>query len=447
MAKQKKRLSTLIPGWLAGTVDRIHGNGARAKKGRTLTRPLFIEALEDRLAPTVNLADIGAGLDLLATDTASQTQTAQDSASWWQGIGQDQGGAVGILRRVFESGQGAFPLSDIGSVINDTEALRQKLDALDNKPNNVTVTDDGSTVTFDMHVDKTLQGQGAVNYLAQGGLVQLQGNASFSADVHLHVIFGADQNGFFVKADQNPDPEFVVDNVHGAISGTGQIGFLGVQLQNGAIAFDPHVRLEVNVSDPGTSAADGVLRASELSALDAQSISVDLITETEEPNGVADLTIGGTFSVSTFNFPLLSNLNLQVSWANLEDLSAGTISATSGDPESAAAKVLQFLDRDGSEVVNAIETLADQIDSLTGNNFLDAKIPLLNKTLGEILQDGSQALNLAAGALAGTSTIALDGGFKKFTVTLSDSSGAQQGAGRRPGSQLPERRTIRDRHD
>ena len=88
-------------------------------------------------------------------------------------------------------------------------------------------------------------------------------------------------------------PPGIIDNVRGSFQGIGKLGFLGVELENGTIAFDPSVRLEINISDPGTKEADGFIRFEEMSDITVEQVTVNLISEVENPNGVADLTIGG----------------------------------------------------------------------------------------------------------------------------------------------------------
>jgi autotransporter-associated beta strand protein len=398
---------------------------------------------------TVNpVAQLSIGLKQIASASETLSETSEDYVELWKNIGNrlntdpkqtkalgapnqlvtnEEPLTTGIMRRVFETGFGAFKLDDIGTLITDPAVLEQKLEALDTTANNVSMTDVGGVLTYDVRVNKTLKGEGIADFLAENGLVELKGKADFSVDVQMHLIFGSDADGFFLKADQNPDPELVLRNVHGSFQGVGKLGFLGVELKNGTITFDPNVRVQVDISDPGTAAADGFIRLEEMRDMTVEQVTADVISDTEEPNNVKDLTIAGAFTVSAFNFPVLSDLNLKVSWQNLKDLGAGTVAPISADPNSPALKALDFIQRNGPEIVGAIQALADQIEGITGNNFTDAKIPLLNKTLGELMQGGSTPLDLPATDIVGIAPVYTQGGFKKFQVLMTTPTAITQG--------------------
>src|SRR5262249_18837714 len=118
-----------------------------------------------------------------------------------------------LLRRLLGEGPEGFDISDIGTVISDPEGLRQALDGFDGTPGNVTLTQTDDMLRYDVQVtDKTLSGTAGLDLEALGGVVNVQGTATLSADVTLHIILGADDNGFFIDPESNPDPEFTIGN-------------------------------------------------------------------------------------------------------------------------------------------------------------------------------------------------------------------------------------------
>src|SRR5439155_457476 len=174
-----------------------------------------------------------------------------------------------FLRRLFESGFGAFRLDDVGedAAINSPEALRAALDALDATPGNVTFTDVSGVTTFNVQVVKSLEGPADLEVANQvlGGLLKLDGTVDIAATVALNLTFGVDDTGFFVKPNAT-SPEIVLSNVRitGKVKGAGQLGFIGVTVSDATLTVDPAVKVAVKLRDPGTDAADGIIRHDEL---------------------------------------------------------------------------------------------------------------------------------------------------------------------------------------
>ena len=85
--------------------------------------------------------------------------------------------------------------------------LRDKLDALDDIPGNVSYTNANDVLRFDMTVKKTLSGQALLDVSALSGAVKLNGTLDLSADVTVHLIFGVDDSGFFIDPVGNSGPD------------------------------------------------------------------------------------------------------------------------------------------------------------------------------------------------------------------------------------------------
>jgi hypothetical protein len=136
------------------------------------------------------------------------------------------------LRRLFETGHGAFPLSEIGRSITTLAALRNVIDGLDEVADNVSMFENSDGVLFDVEVRKSLTGLASLDLRGLLGAVDVDGHAEVTADVTLHLVFGTDARGFFIEAERNPDPEVTVGNLRitGDAAGTGRLGLTDVSL-------------------------------------------------------------------------------------------------------------------------------------------------------------------------------------------------------------------------
>src|SRR5262249_23708700 len=73
---------------------------------------------------------------------------------------EDTDTSLGLVRRLIETGLGGFALRDIGVTVTTLPELQARLDALDDTPGNVTLAVENGVTRFDVHVNKTLTGQG-----------------------------------------------------------------------------------------------------------------------------------------------------------------------------------------------------------------------------------------------------------------------------------------------
>src|SRR5205807_2705351 len=174
-----------------------------------------------------------------------------------------------VLQRIIETGTGAFDLSSVTSL----DDLRDKLDALDDIPGNMSYTNANNVLRFDMTVQKTLSGQALLDVSALSGAVKLNGTLDLSADVTVHLIFGVDDSGFFIDPVSNSGPELIVSNVRvtGDVTGEGQLGFLGVTLSGGTLTLDPGVKLTVKLHAPSND-SNGLIRLDDLTTDDISTL-------------------------------------------------------------------------------------------------------------------------------------------------------------------------------
>ncbi|MCI0636486.1 MAG: hypothetical protein L0206_21590, partial [Actinobacteria bacterium] len=165
-------------------------------------------------------------------------------ASVMQEDGTEQPGRFSSVLGRLLTGDGVFSLDAIGMAeIPDLETLRQVFDDLDATAGNVILSDDGTTIAFDVTVDRPITGVADLDLEVLGGSLFLKGLITASVDVALHVRFGVDDQGVFI--DSNPDgaPELMLRNLTlaGDIVAGGHLGLLDVALSNPSITTDPAV--------------------------------------------------------------------------------------------------------------------------------------------------------------------------------------------------------------
>jgi hypothetical protein len=358
-----------------------------------------------------------------STDPEQAAPTSQDTSE-----GSD------ILRRLIETGLGAFQISDIG-LTSANQTITQRLDELEQQfvgldPNgSVSMTQANGTTQFDVKITKTLEGTADFDATALNGLVGLSGTVDLTANVTLHLIFGVDSQGFYI-AEDNPDPEFVIDHITGTVQGTGQLGILEVTLSDGNLKFDPNVRIEINLHDPGTDGQDGLIRPSELGADLSSLVSVTVVSAGNN----ADVSLSGTFQVSALNFPL-ANLGLTLSWANVTDFSSASLTVTppstgttgtTGDGASFLQIVTNTADT-LNDVLNGIRSVAQAIQQVTGTQILSTKIPILNKSLGDLLNGPASPIVVADTAVASISATEAVSNANEFQVFVTGLNLLQSG--------------------
>ena len=342
-----------------------------------------------------------------------------------------------ILRRLFQTGEGAFLLDQIGRTITTLADLRQAFDDLDNTPGNVTYTSQAGQTAFDITVHKTIAGEVTIAIDALGGLLQINGNLHLKTDAALHLILGVDNLGFYIQTDAFPDPELVLSNlvVDGEITGTGRFGFLGVKLSGGTLETNPGVKLSLNIKEPGpdpyTNTTDGRVRLYELKKDPA-----GLMDVTVTGTGNADLTLNGEFTVAATELdgePLfdIGTATVKLIWDNINSPYAVRLQAVGGPAEV----LTRFLNFTADDALNEIRRTANYLRQLSVSPLLDVRLPFGNgATLGatfnfsntfldKILAEVSN-IDLVAtpglGSLSGSLALGKLSADAKFTVQIGD---------------------------
>src|SRR5262249_22907230 len=117
-------------------------------------------------------------------------------------------------------------------------------------------TDDQGFPRFDVQFTKTIDGNTGLNLQALGGALSLNGSVDVSVDVHVHLVFGLDGQGFYIDADApqdalgNPAPARTPSNLQVSGARAGSLGFLPLTVSTPMLVVDPSVRLVVALHTP-----------------------------------------------------------------------------------------------------------------------------------------------------------------------------------------------------
>lgn len=326
-----------------------------------------------------------------------------------------------FLLRLFEAGEGAFNLDSVDSngEINTLEELRTALDGLDSTPGNVTLSEAGGVTTFIIQIFKTLDGPANLEILSEvlGGFVNLKGTLDIAADVTLNLTVGADSSGFFIRPNAGTTPEISVRNIRivGDVEAAGQLGFLGVTVTGATLNVDPAVRINIKLRDPGTEAADGMIRIGELQG---PTESIATMTLIGNPAG-SDITLTASVEVAalrTGTEPLFSLGNAQIilTWADVALPEQVTLQLSAGP----SGDLLGFLQRSADGFLDGLSSVASDLQQMTGLGLFAVKIPAINKTLGEIMADVADPLLIPNSSVSRISSGFADFLNQKFVVSL-----------------------------
>src|SRR5262249_9741803 len=119
----------------------------------------------------------------------------------------------------------------------------------------------------------------------------------------------------------------------------------------------------------------------------------------------------------------LGSAKVSVKWADVHDPSSVSVSASGGPGQD----LLNFVQTSTSQIVNGLTDLSGWFQQMAGVNLLGTKIPLVNKSLGDILGGQPKDLALDNAALTSLSAVFTDGAFNKFTAVFSDTDFRKEG--------------------
>ena len=282
------------------------------------------------------------------------------------------------FKRLIEEGLGAFGLEDIvDGTITDFDALRVALDGLDDIDGNVTFVTDGlGRPTFSVEVVKRLEGRAdfETDFSFLGGSVDLGGLIDIDAEVVLDIDLGIDATGFFVDTSAAGNELVIRDvSLDGDASVAGRFGFFDVDITVDQLTVDDDVELSVNLVKGG----DGKLRFEELLTDIPGLFDIDVSGNPAED----DVVLGISASVKpiipgTTAEIDLGNAALELTWADVSDVSTVSVTATAG----LAQDLIDFLRVGPQQVLDQLTTLREFSASFNG-----VEVALLSDTLDQII--------------------------------------------------------------
>ncbi|MHB9080190.1 MAG: type VI secretion system tube protein Hcp [Pirellulaceae bacterium] len=358
-------------------------------------------------------------------------------------VGPISGGASTLFRRIVETGPNAFSLTDIGTDrIPTLEDLRQRLDDLDDVPGNVALnprgTSAGTTLLDVKVVDKALTGVADLLLDTEllGGTVNIAGLMGLQADVTMHIRVGVDDQGFFIDPGNNPDPEFVIRNLRfsGNASAQGQFGIVEASLSGVSLQFDEDIRVSIDLHDPGVGTVDdGYIRLDgpglfELSAGELTNITNDLMSVSVDGGGSGhDVTLTGTFSVAPWvpgsdsdPFSSLAHAEITLVWPDLAEPT--NVQVDLAATSSLGQQFLQLLHVSVDQVAAGLRSLGPVLEQIAATPVLSSRLPLLGRSLSEVLSSapGEFMLSAAAGRTPSVSEVVERDGYHTFGVIIED---------------------------
>ncbi len=323
-----------------------------------------------------------------------------------------------ILRRLFETGDDRLMFAEIGTFITTTSELVSRLDVL----GDVTVVqDDANGLILDVQIEKRLDGEAELDVDVLDGAVGIAGDVKVSADVTAKLRLGVDSRGFFIDADATSDPEIVIRNfeVDGDIQAIGKVGFLGVEIDGASLEVDPNVAIKIDIRDPGADPLvgdqDGVVRVYELAAEPTTMASATIVGNSQADDLVLKLDAKALpiFDAIEPLFELAdATLELHFADINAPDHAELTVSSQAGQ------ELVDFLNADIPEIVDGIQQIASTFQSFTGVDVLATKIPILGKSIGDLLSSVPKPVDLTSDMITAVGDVNQDGGTSFFAVNV-----------------------------
>jgi len=294
-----------------------------------------------------------------------------------------------ILKRFFESGQGEFDLTE--TIESGPTVLRDALQALDPGGSVVMTGSDFGAINYDVQLTKQLEGMidlqvigdALVSQLgiteiadALADIINFNGSVAITADVTLDIEFGADTDGFFVGVDA-ANPEVVISNIQINGDGTlnGDFGFLAAKLSNLMLTLETGLELRFDLIDPGSVAADDIIRPTEMS-----NVTAAFTLQSPGTAGTPDVMFSADLDVLVtlpgLNFTAFET-DITFEWAGLQDTSFELSSAGTD-----ADAVLSFLKLNPQDLFDKFNELKDQLLSVSA--LVDFDIPFLDVSFSDL---------------------------------------------------------------
>ncbi len=321
-----------------------------------------------------------------------------------------EGGSAGgqLVRRLLEAGT-EFSIDDIAN-FTSLDELETTLNALDGVTVDIELVDGLPRV--DLAIEKELSGQATLDVNALDGAIALGGSIEVSAMVGFRVVFGIDSEGIYIDPDGPRDddgnsiPELILSQlqVGGDLNAQGKFGFLGVTLSNPTLLMDDQVRLAVDLvdggADPASGLDDGLIRLEELISFNADFVDFT-IDGNPDPADTDDLVLGANISVSALlpsqEAPFdIGSARIDLTWDDITqpfDVTPSVGLESDGTPSVGGQLLQKFLDFDVQDFTAKLSEFSDLFKAVTGHDALAIEIPLINKSLGDLLSGSGEAVD------------------------------------------------------
>ncbi len=171
------------------------------------------------------------------------------------------------ISRLFTFADGSTLLDKIDDgTITDTASLLTQLALLAGGSGSVTNTGTDALPRIVINFTKTYSGEVPFDFSfdQSGGHVQLAGSLDASVDFSVNLVVGVDVDGFYIETGGGPQLSLSNIQVNGNLDGSGQFGFLGVELKNATLTVSG-----VGVSLTLTAASGNKIRVDDLLSADS----------------------------------------------------------------------------------------------------------------------------------------------------------------------------------
>ncbi len=294
-----------------------------------------------------------------------------------------------LIERLLSEGPNGFSLADIGedASITTLVELEAALVALGATVVRDESTDRDGDLIADWFLDVQLQQdlRGFVDLgVADSAGIELDGLLGVEMTVQLDLAFGFDGSGFFIDtSDTGADLQVLDMHIVDGATASGRIGFLGVELVDADLTWDPDVSIDFDFNDPASGVADNLIRVSELQSTEYAD-SVDATVNNDPGDGTPDVQLDGVFSVRAIapgfeDGISLADSGIRLSWDDLAQPQAVTAVATlQAGPDGQA--ILDFLQYNSAELIDALTQLKAQL-----SKFDQVAPPFLAEGLGTLI--------------------------------------------------------------
>jgi Ca2+-binding RTX toxin-like protein len=371
------------------------------------------------------------GMSLPGVISGAQPATPAEDPDAPAADGEDAAG-TSFIRRLIEEGDNSFMLSDIGQSITTLDALRDKLDALDDIPGNVSYTytpptspiapGDVGSVRFDIQIVKDLDGEANVHIGSDGSSIRLDGTAGITANVALHLAFGIDTGGFYVDASSNPDPELVVSNIRVEdIDADGRFGLTDVNFSDPRLTVDPLVKLSADLREPGVDplfggTADGLLRLSELDENTAGLVQGITANDPDAPDVVLVTTL--TPDSMSDGSPLPSGFptsgDVRLTWDDVTD--SGTFTSSADQPQF--QDFYNLLSVDTFNLLDGLTDLSGYFTTQANTDLFGVQLSFSTSDLGTLLAGPATPFSVPDANVRDVTPVQTSDAYKYFSVVL-----------------------------